>query len=62
MLILMIKISITFVLIKVDSIPTLEGHLTPKLYVDRAISNFVDESSFLRLDPDEKLKLAEKFQ
>ena len=32
--------------------PTLEGKLTPKLYVDQAISNIVDESSLLGLDPD----------
>ena len=37
--------------------PLLEEHLTPKLYVDQAISNIVDESSLLGLDPDEKLKL-----
>ena len=40
--------------------PTLEEHLTPKQYVDQVFSNIVDESSFLRLDPDEKLKLHEK--
>ena len=42
--------------IKVNSFPTLEEHLTPKIYVDYAIS----ESSLLRLDPDEKLKLDEQ--
>ena len=41
--------------IKVNSFPTLEEHLTPKIYVDHAISNIVAESSLLRLDPDEKL-------
>ena len=30
--------------IKVNSFPTLEDHLTPKTYVDHAISNIVDES------------------
>ena len=35
--------------IKVNSIPTLEKQLTPKLYVDKSI----DETSLLRLDPDE---------
>ena len=30
--------------------------LTVKLYVDNAISDATDESSLLRLDPDEKLK------
>ena len=38
--------------IKVNSFPTFEEHLTPKYYVDQAISNIVDES-LLRLDPDE---------
>ena len=45
--------------IKVNSFATLEEHLTPNIYVDQAISNIVDES-LLRLDPDEKLKLAEE--
>ena len=45
--------------IKVNSFPTLEEHLTPKIYVDQAISNIVDES-LLRLDPDEKLNLDEQ--
>ena len=45
--------------IKVNSFPTLEEHLTPKIYVDHATSDFVDES-LLRLDPDEKIKLDEK--
>ena len=45
--------------IKVNSFPTLEEHLTPKILVDRAIYNIVDES-LLRLDPDEKLKLDEQ--
>ena len=39
--------------IKVNSFPTLEEHLTPKIYVEQAISNIVDES-LLRLDPDKK--------
>ena len=34
--------------------------MTPKLYVDNAIRNTLDESSLLRLDPDEKLKLDEQ--
>ena len=45
---------------KVNSFPTLEEHLTPKIYVDHAISNSVDEQSLLRLDPNEKLKLDEQ--
>ena len=43
--------------IKVNSYPTLEEQLTPKIYVDQAISDGVTESSLLRLDPDEKIKL-----
>ena len=39
---------------------TLEEHLTPKLYVDQAISHILDESSFLRLNQDEKRKLSEE--
>ena len=35
-------------------------HLTAKCYVEEIISNSVDESSLLRLDPDEKLKLVEQ--
>ena len=42
--------------IKVNSFPTLEEQLTAKIYVDQAISDSVDESSLLRLDPDEKLE------
>ena len=45
--------------IKINSLPTLE-HLKPKNYVDRAISGGVDDSSLLRLDPDQKLKLDEQ--
>ena len=45
--------------IKVNSFPTLEGHLTPKIYVDQAISIIVDES-LLRLYPEEKLNLDEQ--
>ena len=46
--------------IKVNSIPTPEEQLTPKLYVDQAISDGIHESSLLRLDPDEKLILDEQ--
>ena len=42
--------------IQVNQLPQIDSHLTAKLYVDNAISDSVDESSFLRLDPDEKLK------
>ena len=40
--------------------PALREHLTVKLYVDNAISHWLDELSLLRLDPDEKLKLDEQ--
>ena len=37
-----------------NSFLTLEEHLTPKYYVNQAISVIVDES-LLKIDPDEKL-------
>ena len=46
--------------INVNSMPAVGEHLAAKYYVDYAISNSVDESSLLRLDPDEKLKLDEQ--
>ena len=42
--------------IQVNQLPRIDSHLTAKLYVDNAISDGVNESSFLRLHPDEKLK------
>ena len=42
--------------IQVIQLPQIDSHLAAKLYVDNAISDCVDESSLLRLDPDEKLK------
>ena len=39
--------------IQVNQLPQIDSHLTAKLYVDNAI----DESSLLRLDPNEKLDL-----
>ena len=42
--------------IQVNQLCQIGSDLTPKLYVDNAISDSVDESSLLRLDPDEKLK------
>ena len=42
--------------IQVNQLPQIDSHLTAKLYVDKSISDSVDESSLLRLDPDEKLK------
>ena len=43
--------------IQVNQLPQIDSHLTAKLYVDNTISNSVDESSLLRLDPNEKLDL-----
>ena len=43
--------------IQVNQLPQIDSHLTAKLYVDNTISESVDESSLLRLDPDEKLNL-----
>ena len=40
--------------------PAVEEHLTPKIYVDHAISNGVAESSLLILHPVEKLNLDEQ--
>ena len=40
--------------VKVNSMPAVGEHLTAKYYVDNAISKAIDESSFLRFDPDEK--------
>ena len=46
--------------VKINSIPAVREHLTPKHYVDQGIFYNVHESSLLRLDPDEKLKPNEK--
>ena len=46
--------------IQVNSFPILREQLTPEIYVHQAISNGVNESSFLRLDPDEKSKLYDR--
>ena len=46
--------------IKVNSIPTLEEQVTPKTYVDQALSDVVEKSSSLRLDHNQKLKLDEQ--
>ena len=42
--------------IQVNQLPQMDSHLTAKMYDD----NSVDESSLLRLDPNEKLKLDEQ--
>ena len=46
--------------VKINSMPALREHLIPNIYVDNATSDGVDESTLLRLDPDEKLKLHEQ--
>ena len=46
--------------VKVNSMPAVREHLTPKFLVDQAISYWLDELSFLRLDPDEKINLHEQ--
>ena len=43
--------------VKINSLPAVRENLTPKFYVDEVISRSVDESSLLRLDPNEKLKI-----
>ena len=45
---------------QVNQWPQVDSHLTAKLYVGHAISNNIDESKLLRLDPDEKLNLNEQ--
>ena len=45
---------------KLNSFPTLEEHLTLKIYVKNAIFNGGNENSLLRLHPDEKLNLDEQ--
>ena len=42
--------------IQVNQLPQINSHLTDKVYVDNSISFAIDESSLLRLDPDEKMK------
>ena len=39
--------------IQVNQLPQIDSHLTAKLYVDNSISDGVNETSLLRLDPDE---------
>ena len=42
--------------IRVIQLPQIDSHLTAKLYVDNTILDEANESSLLRLDPDEKLE------
>ena len=44
----------------VNYLPAIDSLLTPRIYVDYAVSNSVDGSSLLRLDHHEKLKLDEQ--
>ena len=46
--------------VKINYAPAVDSHLTPKIYVDKAIHHCLDESTILLLDPDEKLKLDEQ--
>ena len=46
--------------VKVNNLPSVREHLTPKFYVDEAISYWLDELSLFRLDPDEEIKLDEQ--
>ena len=46
--------------IQVNQLPQIDSHLTAKLYVDDAFSNTVDESSLLRLDPNEEVNIDEQ--
>ena len=45
--------------VKVNSIPTLEEQIKPKIFLDQAEFDGVDNSSLLRLDPGEKLGIEE---
>ena len=47
-------------MVEADSIPAVGKNLTAKNHVDQAISNSVNESSFLRLDLNEELELDEQ--
>ena len=46
--------------VKVNCLPAVREHLTPKFHVDEAPSHSGDESSLLRLDPVEVLKFNDK--
>ena len=46
--------------VKVNSMPAVREHLTPRHYVGHANFYHVDEISFFRLDPDEKIDLDEQ--
>ena len=42
--------------LQVNQLPQIDSHLTAKFYVDNAISDGINETTLLRLDPDEKLE------
>ena len=42
--------------LQVNQLPQIDSHSTAKLYVDNAIPDAIDESTLLRLDPDEKME------
>ena len=46
--------------IQINQLPQIDSHLTAKLYVDRAISYSINESSLLKLVSNEKSKLDEQ--
>ena len=46
--------------VKLNTLPAVRDRLTPKLYVDDAMSNSVGKATFLRLVSDEQLKLGEE--
>ena len=45
---------------KVNQLPQMDSQLTAKLYVDNNISDAIDETSLLGLDPDERLTQVSK--
>ena len=46
--------------VNVNSYPGVAEHLCAKYYVNEAVSNSIDESSLLRIDLDEEIKLDEQ--
>ena len=47
--------------VKVNSMPAVREHLTPKNYLAQALPYWLDEISYLRLDTDEKLNLGKQY-
>ena len=46
--------------VKMNSLPAVREHLTPKIFADEALSLSTNDSSIISLDRDEKLKLDEQ--